>query len=124
MHPHHHAVSRRKEVGRRSIRLPADPRMVRRLEGTPARLEAQGLRHHSEGIFACEEVFGTTLTNSEGRVVPVRQVGEQHVTEDLGRIPTAADWLRSIKVQPWMLRRASPTTAPAAAEVSGAGPET
>jgi hypothetical protein len=25
--------------------------------------------------------------------VPVRYVGEQHVKEDLGRIPTAQDWL-------------------------------
>ena len=65
-----------------------------------------GPRHHSEGIFACEEVFGSTLTNSAGRVVPVRQIGEQHVMEDLGRIPTAADWLRAIKVEPWMLRKA------------------
>jgi hypothetical protein len=34
----------------------------------------------------------------------VRILGEQHVREDLGRIPTAADWLREIKAQPWMNR--------------------
>ena len=34
--------------------------------------------------------------------VPVRYVGEQHVKEDLGRIPTAQDWLMQIKPQRWM----------------------
>jgi hypothetical protein len=29
-------------------------------------------------------------------------VGEQHVKEDLGRIPTAADWLTQITPQRWM----------------------
>ena len=50
-------------------------------------------------------LFGPTIINSAGRVVPVRQIGEQHVMEDLGRIPTAADWLREIRLAPWMLRR-------------------
>jgi hypothetical protein len=34
--------------------------------------------------------------------VPVRYVGEQHVKEDLGRIPTAQDWLLQITPQRWM----------------------
>jgi hypothetical protein len=64
----------------------------------------RALRHHSEGIFECESVFGRTITNSDGRVIPVRWIGEQHVTEDLGFIPTAADWLRQIEGAPWMNR--------------------
>ncbi|MGH9553713.1 MAG: DUF6915 family protein, partial [Terriglobales bacterium] len=28
--------------------------------------------------------------------------GEQHVREDLGRIPSAQDWLLQIKPQRWM----------------------
>jgi len=39
----------------------------------------RALRHLSEGIFLCERIFGTTLTNSDGRVVPVRFFGEPHV---------------------------------------------
>ena len=57
----------------------------------------RALRHHAEGIFLCERLFGPTLTNADGRVIPVRWVGEQHVREDLGRIPTAADWLKAIR---------------------------
>jgi hypothetical protein len=51
-----------------------------------------------------EQLFGPTLTNSAGRVIPTRWIGEQHVLEDLGRIPTAADWLRCIRAEPWMNR--------------------
>src|SRR5260370_2421357 len=64
----------------------------------------RALRHHAEGIFLCESIFGATLTNSEGRVVPVRFLGEQHVKEDLGFIPTVADWLRHIRPDRWMLK--------------------
>ena|SRR6266404_4380599 len=49
-----------------------------------------------------ERIFGVTITNSDGKQVPVRYIGEQHVREDLGRIPTAQDWLSQIKPQRWM----------------------
>lgn len=62
----------------------------------------RALRHHSEGIAEAEECFGVFKTNSAGRRVPVRLLGEQHVKEDLGRIPTLADWLRCIRPEPWM----------------------
>ena len=51
-----------------------------------------------------EAIFGETLVNADGRVVPVRLVGEQHVREDLGAIPSFADWARLITPQAWMLR--------------------
>jgi hypothetical protein len=51
-----------------------------------------------------EQLFGVTLTNSCGRIVPVRLIGEQHVREDLGRIPSFADWVRYIRPEPWMGR--------------------
>ncbi len=62
----------------------------------------RALRHHAEGICQCEHQFGPVLYVSNGRVIPTRWVGEQHVKEDLGRIPTIADWLRCIKPEPWM----------------------
>jgi len=62
----------------------------------------RALRHHAEGIFLCERIFGAAITNSEGKQVPVRYIGEQHVREDLGRIPTAQDWLSQIKPARWM----------------------
>ena len=62
----------------------------------------RALRHHAEGIFLAERVFGVAVENSDGKQVPVRYLGEQHVKEDLGRIPTAADWLSQIQPQRWM----------------------
>ena len=62
----------------------------------------RALRHHTEGIFLCERIFGVTIPNSDGKEIPVRYIGEQHVKEDLGRIPTAQDWLTQIKPERWM----------------------
>jgi hypothetical protein len=64
----------------------------------------RALRHHAEGIFMLETLFGATITNSDGKVVPVRLIGEQHVIEDLGFIPSFTDWGRLIQPQTWMLK--------------------
>ncbi len=63
----------------------------------------RAIRHHAEGIFEAQCVFGQTITNSDGKEIPVRYVGEQHCLEDLGgRIPNRADWLSCIKPEVWM----------------------
>lgn len=62
----------------------------------------RALRHHAEGIFLCEKLFGLTITLSTGRVIPTRWVGEQHVKEDLGRIPSIQDWFCCIRPEHWM----------------------
>lgn len=49
-----------------------------------------------------ETIFGSTITLSTARVVPVRWIGEQHVREDLGFIPSFADWVKTIRPEPWM----------------------
>jgi len=51
-----------------------------------------------------ETIFGVTITNSAGRIIPVRLIAEQHILEDLGRVPSFADWVRCIKPEPWMGR--------------------
>ena len=65
-------------------------------------------RHHSEGIFECEKVFGKSFINSDGKTVYTRYVGEQHVKEDCNNIiPSAKDWvdaLQSEKKPLWMLK--------------------
>ena len=51
-------------------------------------------RHHSEGIFQSEQIFGSEFTNSEGKTIYTRYVGEQHVKEDcFNYIPSAKEWL-------------------------------
>lgn len=63
----------------------------------------RALLHNSFGIFLVERVFGHYITNSDGKDVPVREVAERHVIEDLGFIPTPQDWLKciSLKAIPW-----------------------
>ncbi len=58
-------------------------------------------------LMLCETFFGPTITLSTGRVIPTRWVGEQHVKEDLGHIPSFADWARAIRPEPWMGRTPS-----------------
>lgn len=58
--------------------------------------------HNAFGIFLLERVFGTTITNSEGKRVSVRDVGEDHVIEDLGFIPTLERWLKNTPIEDWM----------------------
>lgn len=66
----------------------------------------RALRHHAQGIFECERQFGSHITNSDGKVVPVRYIGEQHVREDCGgRVPSVEDWLGQIPHQPWMNKK-------------------
>jgi len=62
----------------------------------------RALRHHSLGVYWCEEKFGVTVTNSNGVEIPVRLIAEQHIIEDLGFIPTVQDWLQNIKKKFWM----------------------
>lgn len=105
MSPYHHALSSvRKWGGQVDDYLP----IHNWFDSSKAHLadcRHRALYHHSEGIFLCERIFGVTLTNSDGKVIPVRWVGEQHVKEDCLRIPTVADWLRTIQPEPWMSLR-------------------
>lgn len=65
----------------------------------------RALRHHSQGCFEAERIFGHAITNSDGRQIPVRYIAEQHIKEDCGgRVPTVADWFRNIKPETWMSR--------------------
>jgi hypothetical protein len=50
-------------------------------------------------------VFGTTIRNSEGRLIPTRYIAEQHIKEDCGGIVlSVSDWLSRIRPETWMSR--------------------
>ena len=102
-HPYHHAESSARKYGGEAHEY---LRLHEWLDGSKAHMadfRHRALRHHSEGIFMLEALFGSTITLSTGRILPVRFIGEQHVLEDLGRIPTVADWLGKIQPESWML---------------------
>jgi hypothetical protein len=72
----------------------------------------RAILHNSFGIFLCEQVFGHTITNSDGKEVSVRAIGEAHVLEDFNGkfIPTVNDYFNGMKYEPWM--SAAPGTYP------------
>ena len=54
----------------------------------------RAFRHHSEGVFECEKVFGPSFVNSEGKTVYTRYIGEQHIREDCNNyLPSAKEWI-------------------------------
>ena len=103
-HPYHHALSSVKKWGGKAEDYLPIHDWFDASKAHLADFRHRALRHHAEGIFWAEEVFGATITNADGKVVPVRWVGEQHVKEDLGWIPTLQDWFRQLRLQPWMAR--------------------
>lgn len=92
-HPLHHALSSAKKFGGAfESYLPIHEWFDETKAHYPD-MRHRAMRHHSEGIFWCEEKFGTYIVNSDGKMVPVRTIAEQHVMEDLGFIPTIKDYL-------------------------------
>lgn len=103
-HPYHHALSSVKKWGGDAADYIAIHNWFDVSKQFFSDLRHRALRHHARGIFECEREFGITITNSSRREVPVRLIGEQHVMEDLGFIPSLEDWLKCIKPEPWMSR--------------------
>ena len=65
----------------------------------------RALTHHSFWIHEVMiPIFGYTITNSDGRVVSVKDICEEHILEDFGMkfIPTAQDYLENMEFQDWM----------------------
>lgn len=103
-HPLHHAISSQKQWGGQvDDYLPLHNWFDETKAHYPD-MRHRSLRHHSEGIFWCEKQFGTYITNSDGRMVPVRAIGEQHIKEDLGWIPTIKDYLDNMTIVGWMYK--------------------
>lgn len=104
-HPYHHAVSSARRFGG----VPDDYQAIHDWFDVDSKacwadVRHRALRHHALGIKWAEDTFGTTITNSDGKAVPVRLIGEQHVAEDLGFVPSIQDWLRELPTERWMGR--------------------
>jgi hypothetical protein len=76
-------------------------------KGTIADSRHRALTHNAWFLSTIlERVFGHNITNSDGRLVSVRDIGEQHVLEDFGGryIPSAQDYLQEIEIKEWMVK--------------------
>jgi len=62
----------------------------------------RAILHNSLGPFIAEKVFGVNITNSQGRLVSVRDICEQHIIDDMGTIPTVSDYLNGMPFYDWL----------------------
>jgi hypothetical protein len=67
-----------------------------------ADMRHRAILHSSFGVFIVERVFGHCLTLTGGRIVQVRDVAEQHVIDDLGRIPNVSEYLDGMPMYEWL----------------------
>lgn len=103
-HPLHHAISsQKKHKGKMEDYLPIHNWFDETKAHYPD-MRHRALRHHAEGIFWCEAIFGVYITNSDGRMIPTRVIGEQHIMEDIGFIPTIKDYLDNMTIKNWMVK--------------------
>lgn len=103
-HPYHHAISSARQHGGKWEDYIEVHNWFDETKAHYPDMRHRCLRHHAEGIFWAEQKFGIVITNSDGKQVPVRFIGEQHVKEDIGFIPTIKDYLDHMNPQGWMYR--------------------
>lgn len=105
--PYLHAVSSAKKFGGK----PEDYLIIHNhmdmTKGCFSDNRHRALTHNSWYISAdgpLELIFGVNITNSDGKLVSVRDIGEQHVLEDFGNrfIPTPQDYLCEMEYKEWM----------------------
>lgn len=67
-----------------------------------ADMRHRAILHSSFGCFIAERVFGTNITNSDGKLVSVRDVAEQHIIDDMGKIPNVSEYLDGMPLYDWL----------------------
>lgn len=100
--PLHHAISSANRWGGEPGEYLAIHRWFDRSKELHGDFRHRALYHHAHGIFEMEREFGPALTLSTGKTIPTRWVGEQHVVEDCGFIPSVSDWLGCVRPERWM----------------------
>ena len=58
--------------------------------------------HHSFGIYVAEMTVGTYFKNGEDKILSTRDIAEEHIIEDMGRIPTVQDYLQGMPIYDWL----------------------
>jgi len=107
-HPYQHAVSSARKFGGAPVDYLYIHQWFDETKAWVGHSKHRMFRHHSEGIFQCERIFGPYFLNSDDKRVYTRYVGEQHVKEDCnGYIPTAKEWIDMIasgELKEWAIK--------------------
>lgn len=66
----------------------------------------RSMYHNTTGPWLVQEIFGhfITITDKDGqpKQVLTLEIAENHIVEDLGWIPSPADWLSCMECKVWM----------------------
>jgi hypothetical protein len=77
-----------------------------------ADMRHRALLHNTWGIYLCERLFGINIRNSDNRLVSVRDIAEQHILDDMGRIPSLQDYFQGMPMYDWLGGPKRPRTKP------------
>jgi len=103
--PHIHAMSSAKKFGGKWEDYIKIHELMDSSKGAFADNRHRALTHNAWFIRdILPNIFGDTFTNSDGKVVSIHSIGEQHVLEDFGMrfIPTVQDYLAHMDLLPWI----------------------
>ena len=103
MHTYYHALGSVKKWGGVPDDYMPVHEFIDQSKVAMADVRHRAMLHHTLGTRLAEQCLGVTITNSDGKEVPVRLIAEQPIIEDLGFLPTPQDWLCcvSLKAIPW-----------------------
>lgn len=112
--PHQHAASSAKKFGGKvedylDIHLLMDSSKMAFADN-----RHRALTHNSWFVsHIIPKIFGNTITNSEGKLISVIDIAEQHILEDFSYhfIPTAQDYLAHMDKVPWLHGQGLPPSA-------------
>jgi len=82
---------------------------IDRFKRSNADIRHRAFLHNSEGPWMAQDVFGPVrsvekwpLGSGEMVEISVREIAESHIIEDLGWIPSPADWASCLSCKVWM----------------------
>ena len=56
----------------------------------------RAILHSTFGIGLCENIFGDTITLSDGSTIAVREIARRHIMQDCSTVPTIKEWLDAL----------------------------
>lgn len=80
---------------------------VDQFKSTLGDIRHRAMLHHTKGPWMAQEVFGHYIEidrkNGAGKKkIMVRDIAENHIFEDLGWLPSPADWISCMDCKTWM----------------------
>lgn len=106
MKPYLHGIISAKKWGGTPEQYQAIHDFLDSSKQTHADMRHRAILHSAFGCYLAERVFGVnievTIEDGKKRLVSVRDVAEQHIIDDMGRIPSVSDYLEGMPFYDWL----------------------